>query len=211
MNEKIKALLVSSKEKLVVLRGRAISSSRKFPLLGGLVDCKRADHASAAKEVFTGLVFSTITFWLSAILLFFQARSEESGALDTIAASFKTTIGNGELFVFAVSVVGPIAYIALEEPAWAKREFPQKLWHALALLVLALVCGALFAAVKTGANMDMERIVEASVWLAITAVIFRYLATVFNRARSRPAEEMRQQTEDFVGEFEKHREGAANG
>ncbi len=192
---------------LVGVRASGVAMGRKVPILGGLADCKGTDHAGAAREIFAGLLFSTVTFWLSAGLIFFQGKTSGGGFLQTVAESFAPTFNNGELFVFAVSFVGPIVYIAFDEPSWAKREFPQKLWHAMALFVLALACGALFAAVKTGATLDMALVITASVWLAVVSVALRYLATVFNKARSRPAEEMREQTADFIEEFEKHRGG----
>jgi len=208
---KLRSLLLRAfpivRSSLVSAKALLVSTARKVPVFGGLVDCKGADHASAAKEVFTVLVFSTITFWLSAVLIFFQSRVESGDLLTRLLGSFVPTISNGELLVFAVSLIGPIVYIAFEDPAWAKREFPQKLWHALILLVLAMMCGALFAAVKTGAGIDAERVVRASLWLACIAVLLRYLATVFSRSRSRPAEEMRHQTDEFIDRLDKHRGG----
>src|SRR5579864_524725 len=177
----------------------------KLPLLGGLIDCTRANHIAAAKEFFIGLLFSSITFWLSATLIFFQTKEPTGGVIETVTNSLWPTIRNGELLVFAVSLVGPIFYIAFEEPAWAKREFPEKLWHASALFVLGVICAALFAAVKTGASFEMTRVIKASVWLMVFAAGLRYLATVYNKARARPEEEMRTQTDEFVKQFQQHR------
>ena len=183
------------------------TSLGKLPLIGGLTDCTTANHAAAAKEFFIGLVFSSITFWLSAMLIFFQTKDRSAGLFRTITDSFTPTISNGELLVFAVSLLGPIFYVAFEDPEWAKREFPQKLWHACALFFLGVLCASLFAAVKTGASFEMALVIEFSIWLTIAAAALRYLATVYNKARSRPEEEMRGQTENFVKQFQQHREG----
>ncbi len=179
----------------------------KLPLIGGLTDCTKANHAAAAKEFFIGLVFSSIPFWLSAMLIFFQTKDRSRGMVNTIVDSLTPTISNGELLVFAVSLIGPIFYVAFEEPEWAKREFPQKLWHACALFFLGVLCASLFAAIKTGASFEMALVIEFSIWLTIAAAALRYIATVYNKARTRPEEEMRGQTEDFVKKFQEHREG----
>ncbi len=47
---------------------------RRFPLLGGLVDCGLKDHWDAASQIFVTLTLSTTPIWLATLLLYAMAE-----------------------------------------------------------------------------------------------------------------------------------------
>lgn len=172
-----------------------------FPLLGGLLRCQLSDHLAALKEFSINVVFATATFWLTAVLL----RYRKDGPADWSDAFYQTFM-NGELFIFCVSLLGPIFYVALEEPSWAKQQFPGKTWHATLVALLALLCAALFAATRVSNNMNLEDLVVLSIYLALAACGFRYITIVYNKLRMSPIDRRQESTRDFTNRLKEHRE-----
>jgi len=178
------------------------SKLRGLLLLGPLVDCRINDHRNASLELLVSLAFATMPFWLGGLVLFAGSSPASTDYWTTTVSTFK----QGELFIFATSMLGPIIYMAFEDPANA-RAFPSRLEHAVLVFLLIAVCAAMFGLQKSGASINIAFIFGLSIICAVAAIGLRYLAAVYHRMRTRdPSEEMRRQEETFVNEFEEHRE-----
>jgi len=181
---------------------------KKIPLIGGLADCTYKDHKKAAKEFFFALLFSTVTFWLSAFVLKVFRANAEKGYFDLL----HSTLSNGELLIFAVSFLGPIFLIALSDRQ-GKREFPGREWHILALMCVASIAAVLFAQVKTAHDtsdgltfLNMSFVVIASYWLAGGALLLRYLTMVYQKSMLASDELMPKHDKDFARNYAAHAE-----
>ncbi|MBO7771592.1 hypothetical protein J6352_09590 [Burkholderia pseudomallei] len=157
---------------------------RSIPVLGRLVDCSISDHAKAAKEFVIALAFSTVTFWLTSILLLPRSNLAATPYFDLLASTY----ANGELLIFSVSFIGPIFLATLVDRAPSKSQFPGKDWHVIFLIILAIIASALFSQVKMQAlvpgaanTLDMAIVRTMSYILAGLAMLMRYLTFVYQK------------------------------
>jgi hypothetical protein len=156
------------------------------------------------------MVFSTVTFWLTA--LFLKAFNAFSGSPYYVV--LQSTVNTGQLFIFSVAFMGPILLTAAEDPRNA-RQFPGRLWHFLALVTLAIVaagCYALQQSTKINGTdnlLNKDFLFNFSIAVAICAMLLRYLATVYRKQTFDPEREMKKPEEDFSDAFARHREGEA--
>lgn len=179
-----------------------------FPVLGHLVYCKWPQHRAAAREMFIITAFATATFWLTAIFLMSSQAARANGYVSTVVS----TVKSGELFIFAVGFLGPILLTALEDPKDA-REFPGRLWHVFALIVIGLVATGYHSQIKAGllkgsalGGADQEFLFEISYWIALAAVVLRYLAIVYRKSTFIPEDEIKKPETDFAEKFVKAHE-----
>jgi hypothetical protein len=183
-----------------------------FPVLGPLVYCKLPQHLAAAREMFVITAFATATFWLTAVFMMSSQAARTSGYVNTVLS----TVRSGELFIFAVGFLGPILLAALDEPKDAKREFPGKLWHIFALVVIGLVATGYHSQLKAGllrggtlAPSDLDFLVEVSAWIAGAAVVLRYLAIVYRKSTFVPEDEIKFPETVFADRYVKSHEPEA--
>jgi hypothetical protein len=156
---------------------------RKIPVISRLADCTAKDHAQALKEFSFALAFSTVTFWLSAVIML--PRKEFAG--QSYWKLLANTVENGELLIFSVSFIGPIFLATLVDRPAGKSQFPGRDWHVASLCVVALIASALFSQLKAqsapGApiNLDMDVLRNLSYCLAAGAGAMRYLTFVYQK------------------------------
>lgn len=157
---------------------------RKIPLFSQLADCTLKDHAQAAKEFSFALGFSSVTFWLSAIIMLPHKAFTGQSYFDLLAS----TVANGELLIFSVSFIGPIFLATLVERPAGKSQFPNREWHIGLLCIVAIVASALYSQVKAEAvikgvpsTLDMDILRNISYGLAIGALIMRYLTFLYQK------------------------------
>lgn len=180
------------------------------PLLGPLAYCTWANHKASIREFFITICFSTVTFWLTS--LFMRAFNQYAGY--TYLGILRSTVNTGQLFIFAVAFMGPIILTAADDPKNA-RAFPGRLWHILALVLLAIVSAAFYALQQSSkiaglnALLDDEFLFHASVLFAVFAGILRYLATVYRKQSFDPEKEMKRSEGAFASRFSEHREEGA--
>lgn len=160
---------------------------RKIPLISRLADCTARDHAQAAKEFSFALGFSTVTFWLSAVIMLPQKAFAGKSYVDLLVS----TVANGELLIFSVSFIGPIFLATLVDRPAGKSQFPNREWHIGLLCVVAIIASALFSQLKAQAvvpgaasSLDMDVLRNISYALAVGAVVMRYLTFLYQKNMS---------------------------
>lgn len=183
-------------------RGKALFS--RLPIIGGLAYCSLANHGAALKEFAIVAGFSTATFWLSAFL----AQFSQVNAASTYPELVLRSVSQGELFIFAVSILGPVLYTALDEPSWARRGFPEKVIHIGLTVVLTLLAAAGFSGVKLTADLNIDFALRVSLIIAGIAVSLRYLTILYNKSRgSSPNDVRAAETKNFLAQATAHRQG----
>jgi len=176
------------------------------PVVGPLVYCKWKDHKASFREMTIILLFATATFWLTSLILMGFASTRALGYVSVLFS----TVKSGELFIFSVGFIGPILLSTAEDKK-DEREFPGRLWHLLALVLLALVGTAFHSQIKsaqlTGSvnPADFDFWVNASLYIAASAVILRYLSMVYRKSTFSPQKEIKSREENFADEYAKHR------
>lgn len=179
-----------------------------LPVIGSLADCSWSDHKAAIKEFLIAVLFGTATFWLSAFFLMYLEKNKNSSYKDLLVS----TVGNGELFIFAVGFLGSTLIIAFDDPRGARR-FPGQIWHAVALFVLGVLCAGSFALVRlvggepTLIALDKDFLLLASLWLAGFAAALRYLAVVYRKFTLRPDDALKDPERRFAQEFADRHKG----
>lgn len=197
-------------------RWRSLSGTffPSIPVIGPLARCTLRHHFVSLKEFLITLCFSTMTFWLTAILLraFMQNRDERAAAL------LYQTVNSGQLFIFAVAFLGPILIAAGDDPPRAKV-FPDRTWHFLVLILLATVAAGFYAMQLIGkagpshAVIDENFLFRASIWIGTLSVVLRYLTIVY-RHSTLPTEfdveaELKEPVEEFAKAFAERHGGEA--
>jgi hypothetical protein len=188
---------------LQVAKRRCVALWTELPILGPLAYCTASHHKSAAKEFSVTVLFSTATFWLSALFLKALMANKGLSYFELIG----TTVKSGELFIFTVAFLGPILITAAEDPHNAK-EFPDRMWHFLALMALALIAAGFFALIKTAYSddiakplFDKEFLFEASITTALCALLLRYLALVYRKQTLISEKELKNREGAFADAF----------
>lgn len=185
-----------------------------IPLIGPLFACSKEDYYSATGEFLIIIAFSTVTFWLSALFLVIL----DSGNKLNYSDLFELTIKEGQLFIFATALLGPILVFAMEDPPNV-RPFPARKWIVFALVLLAIVCSGSYAFTKGAGAVDSQTPIQlnrtflanAAIACAVIAAMFRYMAIVYNKYRMRP-EEVKASEDSFNKKFaSRHRNEALAG
>jgi hypothetical protein len=184
---------------------RATAIFSRLPIVGGLAYCSTANHAAALKEFAVVAGFATATFWLSAFLAQFSVANAATSYPDLVLR----TVSRGELFIFSVSILGPVLYTALDEPSWARRGFPEKLLHIGLTVILTLLAATGFSGVKLTPDPNLAFALQSSLTIAAIAIVLRYLTILYNKSRGSSPNTVRvADTKSFVAKAEAHREGA---
>jgi len=149
------------------------------------------------------LLFSTATFWLTAVFLL---GSHSTRVLGYPALLF-STVRTGELFIFTVGFLGPILLSASDDPKDAKA-FPARLWTIASLLIIGLIAAGYHSQIKAdqlkGAlnPSDAEFFYKVSLYVAFAAVGLRYLSMVYRRSTFLPQVEIRKPVDEFADQFD---------
>ncbi|WP_201494830.1 hypothetical protein [Rubrivivax sp. A210] len=133
----------------------------------------------------------------------------------TYADLLALTIKEGQLFIFATALLGPILVFASEDPPNA-RPFPARTWIILTLVLLGIVCSGCYAFMRgagainpaTPIRLNDSFLASAAVACAVVAAAFRYLAILYNKYRMRP-EEVKASEEDFIDQFRRRHDSQA--
>ena len=176
-----------------------------LPLVGPLFACRKEDYFGATREFVIIIAFSTATFWLSALVLAMLDFKNELSPMQL----FALTIRDGQLFIFATALLGPILIFTTEDPPNA-RPFPARDWIIFTLVLLAIVCSASYALMR-GINfrgssipLNHDLLSYTAIGCAGIAMTFRYVAIVYNKYRMRP-EEVKASEKNFKDKFaERH-------
>lgn len=190
---------------------------RALPIFGGLMDCTYKHHLKALKEFFLSFTFSTVTFWLSAIVLSTLSVNAERSFADIL----ESTMNNGELLIFAVSMLGPVLLVATTDRQ-GLREFPGKDFHIFLLVIIAIIAAVLYAQMKTVSTLTasseialigtihVQTVVRISFILAAIAVVMRYLTIVYQKSMHAADEIMKSEVDDFAIEFAERAKSRGN-
>ena len=174
---------------------------RKFPLIGGLIDCKSQDYYKAFGELILTLLFSTLPIFIALIVDHYKLNL-------FFLESFKNNLSNGELFLYSTSILAPIFYTVLDDSG-AKRTFPEKMPALIVYGGLMLISALVYALQKAGVALNSASLFQDSTIIFIISTFLLYLVIVLNNNRisMNPQQEMQEQENDFVNEYKKHRGG----
>jgi hypothetical protein len=187
----------TTRQRITDVVGRVIVLFGRIPVVGELTRCSWLHHASALREFVVLIIFSTAAFWLAAFIALFLQDNKGVKYLDLL----QRTLENGELTIFCVSMLGPIFYTALDNPAWAKRDFPEKIIHAVVAVLVAIGASSLFAVSRVPIPKNPELIILWSFILASIALVLRYLTVLYAKARQDdPAEVWRTSAQSFISQ-----------
>lgn len=188
-----------------------LSKWSNLAIVGPLAYCSTENHKSSLREITIIVAFSTMTFWLSALLLKGLSATSQVSYLNVLLS----TVKSGELFIFTVAFMGPILIVAAEDPKGAKP-FPGRGWHLFLLTAIAIVAGCFFAMMKVGQHAEIMEIFNqdflyhVSLWLAGFAIFLRYLAILYRKNTFNPEKDFKRQEDNFSTQFEtRHGGGAA--
>lgn len=176
------------------------------PVIGPLVYCRWKDHKASFREMTIIFLFATATFWLTSLILMGFSNTRALGYFPVLLS----TVKSGELFIFSVGFIGPILLSAAEDKK-DEREFPGRLWHLLALVLLALVGTAFHSQIKSAQlagsvnPADFDFWFNASLYIAVFAVVLRYLSMVYRKSTFSPQKEIKGREVDFADQYAKHR------
>lgn len=182
---------------------KAIDIVSKTWLLGTLFKVKRQAFSSAFYEFIYLILWSLLPFALGGLILYATSNDPQKSYLPMVIS----TIENGELLVFTISMLAPVLFLTWHDPERAEK-FPHKLPISTISTIIIVTCAAMIALQKASAVKDKDFIAEFSVVLTLIALGFRYLALVYHRYRlpSTNETELRKPQNDFVQNFEAHLE-----
>jgi hypothetical protein len=179
---------------------RLKKSLGSFPLVGGLMYCQWSDHWDALKEFSTTLFWAFMPIWLGAFVLYIMDVTGKT----SYAMSLHEALFNGELYIYASSLLAPIFYMALEEQT-SIRSFYSKLAHMIFVGAIIVLSAALFSISRLGVAYNKALAFKVSYWLLIVAVSIYYIAIVYNNNRRNPAAQMRHDEDEYAEDYSKHR------
>ena len=149
--------------------------------MGPLFHCTLRNHLDSLKEFFISIAFGTATFTVTAILL----RGHKKNACTSYIDLLYRTMDSGQLFIFAVSMLGPILITSAEDPA-KTQTFPSRAIHFTGLLFIAAVAAGYYSQYLLAREMkdvyDTEYLFSASVVVSVAVVVLRYLTIVYRKS-----------------------------
>ncbi|HDR9133837.1 TPA: hypothetical protein QDA91_004992 [Burkholderia vietnamiensis] len=156
---------------------RIFSARVKIPIFGHFFKCRWKDVWDSSVEYSNSLLWSTMPFWLGALVLFYQRQNVDTTFVDTLTGTFK----NGELLVFTIGAVTPIIYLTLfEDP---KAAFPHRLSLGTLAMFLIVICASLFALQKGKVAIKTDLIYWSSLIFALIAITLRYISILYNKTK----------------------------
>ncbi|MBR8070229.1 hypothetical protein KDX14_12005 [Burkholderia cenocepacia] len=157
--------------------GKFLELRKKIPIFGHIFECRLKDFWDSAVEYSNTLLWSTMPFWLGALILFYQKQNGDKSFLDT----FTGTFSNGELLVFTIGAVTPITYLTLlEDP---KGLLPHRLSLGTLAMSLIVICASLFALQKSQVGTKGNLVYYSSLVFAAIAITLRYVSILYNKTK----------------------------
>lgn len=176
---------------------------RRFPLLGGLVDCDGEDHWESIQQTVVIVILSTMPIWLGTIII---VALGDAVSRATLKAAFFSTIFGGELFTYCTALLAPIFWIALVDPPRA-RKFPSKISHMVLIAVINTIAAAFFGLGIARQKVNPGMTLNFSVFLFLVSLILLYLGTVYHISRTSDAPaEFKKQEQEFAEGYGEHRQ-----
>jgi hypothetical protein len=182
---------------------------RGLPLVGGLAEARWRDHREAAKEVSVNILLSTAPIWLGCLFLWVSQKFAMSPGEVVIR-----NVENGELFIYATSIVAPMYYFIFKESE-GNQKFPNAGSFMLISAIVLLIGGCGFALTRLGTVLgtsfrwDEVTLFVFSAILYLIAVIVVYLAHVYRNWRETGgAAAFATDTQDFVAAFNREPKNA---
>ena len=134
----------------------------------------------------------TVAIWLGGLILLalghHGALTPPLKAISIYWSVSESSFENGELFLVATGMLGPIIYEAArlrirDEREGMKEEpsFPSALWFVVASLIAALVCAAFFALGRANVGLDKLFVLRTSEATALAVAGLLYLSLVYKR------------------------------
>lgn len=189
-------------------------------LFGTLFKCTTDNFLGALYEFVHGIVFATMPFWLGGLVLLVLApppspeEFKEASVLVVWVAKYwdsvVSTFANGELLVFAISLLSPTLWLATYEPKGAEKLPHRRPVSTLAVVVI-VIGAVMFALLRKDDGINVPVVFWISVTLTLTAFVLRYLVFVYHGYRLPEVSELqlRQPTDDWMKSVDIHR-GAAS-
>ena len=170
-------------------------------LIGAIFKAGRKTFVGALCEFAYALVWSIFPFVLGVLTLY--VTSGDPGRDYLLLA--KSTVSNGELLIYTISMLTPILYLVLHDPEQA-ASFPHKLPISTLVTIVAVTCSALFALMKAHAVKDPDYVLNLSIILTCLALVIRYLALVYHRLRMPDTNEqdLRGSQDEFLKRYKQH-------
>lgn len=176
----------------------------RIPIIGPLTNCTVKNHLDSLKEFSITILFGTATFWVTAIFLkAFLANSAKSNG-DILYS----TVSTGQLFIFAVGMLGPILLASAEDPD-SSKQFPGRTYHFALILLLGVLASGFYAFVlasrepQAAGLFNSNFLYRASVCIALVVVVMRYLTTVYRKSTAtfNAEEGLKEPVNDFAEAF----------
>ncbi|WP_227815277.1 hypothetical protein [Nitrogeniibacter aestuarii] len=153
-------------------------------------------------EVLVALLFSTISFWLGALAIYWN--SDNYDYIQSLSATYR----NGELWIFATAFIAPCVWMLAKDEAGFR---PPKARQGVITLItlLLIVCAFGFASSKTSVflGVKIDKAIEFSVIFAILATLARLAAhfLIVFREKIDPSAIMKMDQDNFMRAYEKRR------
>ncbi len=181
----------------------------KIPILGNLSWCNRGNHWHAFIELLSTQILATLPIWGAALVLSALDKESTSGIFKLYLLKVELSVSNGELYLYAMSALGPIVYIALNDKN-RPRDFPGKLPHIILVLLLMIASIIVFMLQRTGSPINPNFLLKFPFIIYIGSVSLLYLALVYQNNIVDAPGLMRKKTKDFSEEFSTHRDRDIN-
>lgn len=171
-----------------------------FPLIGGLTYCEWGDHWNAMKEFTTTILWAFMPIWLGAFVAYVMDMTSDPSYLSKLHDALK----NGELYIYASSLLAPVFYMALDENK-NMRSFYGKLAHMIFVGFIIVISAVLFLMKRLNVIYNEPVVVKVSYSLMCVSAAIYYIAIVYNNNRRNPSSQMRHDEDEYVAEYSDHR------
>ncbi len=128
----------------------------------------------------------------------------ETLAASSYTAAVRSTIADGELFVYCMAILAPVYWMALADPPGA-RAFPSRRSHVGLVLLMNAVATIFFTLITAHEKVNKEFAFRGSCTLFAFSLVLLYLAMVYHASRlSDPSQEFKKQEDAFSAAVDEH-------
>lgn len=169
---------------------------KEIPLFGGCFEADKSDYWEALQELSGNLLWATTPIWLGMFVLFLTGEGENGNV-------FKATLGNGELFIYATTLLSSTFWTLLHKPKGAKDI--KNIFSLFNCVVLVMLLASVAFVIQRAGPTVKFNAFRSSIVLFIISIVILYLVLVFHKSRLDPTAKRREIEKNQSQSYAEHR------
>lgn len=142
----------------------------RVPIFSDFKEVSSEIHLESLKELLVTFIVSTLPIWSAVLIIILNDPSIG------FPEAFYKELSNGELILYASTMLGPVIYIALKERGG--KMFPGRITHMMSVIIIVILSTIVFVTQRVDYVVNKDFVFNLSV-VAYFFSFFFYIAQQF--------------------------------